>query len=129
MVSPDGACKSFDAAANGYARAEGVAVVVLARELAGSVPWTALRHAPYAKILACQSNNNGFQDKGITFPSTTAQADLAKQARPIPLKFRLFLIDHSEHVATSSASAWGDICQSSQYFHISCMPCRGALLC
>ena len=80
MVSPDGSCKSFDAAANGYARAEGVAVVVLKREHAGEVPWSTLRHEPYARILACDTNNNGFQDKGITFPSTAAQADLAKQA-------------------------------------------------
>lgn len=31
MLSPDGACKSFDAGANGYVRADGAAAVVLCR--------------------------------------------------------------------------------------------------
>ena len=38
MTSPDGACKSFDSTANGYARAEGVACVVIKRQMEGAQP-------------------------------------------------------------------------------------------
>ena len=36
MTSPDGMCKSFDSTANGYARAEGVACVVIKRQMEGA---------------------------------------------------------------------------------------------
>jgi 3-oxoacyl-(acyl-carrier-protein) synthase len=80
MVSPDGACKSFDASANGYARAEGVAAVVLKRAGLAGVPWAAPRE-PYARIVGCDTNNDGFTEKGITFPSGDAQSELGTKAR------------------------------------------------
>lgn len=80
MVSPDGACKSFDASANGYARAEGVAAVVLRRAGLAGVPWAAPREA-HAQIVGCDTNNDGFTEKGITFPSSEAQSDLGLKVR------------------------------------------------
>lgn len=68
MLSPTGACRSFDAAADGYARSEGVAVLVLSRV---DSPNTA-----YLQIVGEGCNSDGYTPKGITFPSATAQSAL-----------------------------------------------------
>ena len=79
MLSPDGACKAFDASANGYVRSDGMAVMVLAR--AGlpreAVSWT-LR-PPLATILASGTMHDGHTPEGIVYPNGAAQRDLAGQ--------------------------------------------------
>ncbi|MEB4211290.1 type I polyketide synthase [Mycobacterium sp. 94-17] len=68
FLSPDGRCKAFDDAADGYARGEGGAVVVikpLARALADG-------DDIYAEILGTAVSQDGHTD-GITVPSADAQ--------------------------------------------------------
>ncbi|MCE7984893.1 MAG: SDR family NAD(P)-dependent oxidoreductase [Caldilinea sp. CFX5] len=68
MLSPDGRCKSFDARANGYVRAEGCGVVVLkplSRALADGDPI-------YAVIRGSATNQDG-RSNGLTVPNGRAQ--------------------------------------------------------
>jgi len=75
MLSPDGRCKTFDAAANGYVRSEGCAVVVLKR----------LSHAVadgdrvLALIRGSAVNQDG-PSSGLTVPNGLAQAALIRSA-------------------------------------------------
>jgi acyl transferase domain-containing protein/NADPH:quinone reductase-like Zn-dependent oxidoreductase/SAM-dependent methyltransferase/acyl carrier protein len=74
MLSPHDRCHSFDAAADGYVRAEGGGVFVLkplSSALADGDPI-------HATILASAVNCDG-HTKGIFFPSETAQADLLRE--------------------------------------------------
>src|ERR1700743_1175483 len=68
FLAPDGRCKAFDQSADGYARGEGGAVVVI-KPLA-----QALRDgdAVYAQILGTAVSQDGHTD-GITVPSAEAQ--------------------------------------------------------
>jgi len=72
MLSPDGRCYSFDERANGYCRSEGIAVVVLESA-------RVCQHG-HAKLSGSSVNNDGFTPKGITFPSSEAQAQNAVDA-------------------------------------------------
>ena len=79
--SVQGICKSFDASANGYARADGIAIVVLRKAgLKEQIGTWAARH-PYAQVLACATNNDGHTKEGITFPSGPAQKALAQEVK------------------------------------------------
>lgn len=69
MLSPDGACKSFDQSANGFARSEGIAVIVLTTNRMA-------KHSPYAKVLGSGVNNGGWNPSGITFPNGQMQKEL-----------------------------------------------------
>ncbi|MBE9099714.1 beta-ketoacyl synthase N-terminal-like domain-containing protein [Vacuolonema iberomarrocanum] len=75
MLSPDGRCRSFDAAANGFVRAEGCGLVVLKRlrdaVQAGDRIW--------AVILGSATNHDG-RTSGLTVPNGPAQQALIRQA-------------------------------------------------
>jgi len=75
MLSPDGRCKSFDATANGYARSDGVGMVVL-KPLDKAV---ADGDSIYAVIHGSAVNQDG-RTKGITVPSGPAQKRVMREA-------------------------------------------------
>ncbi|WP_437970634.1 type I polyketide synthase [Sorangium sp. So ce260] len=74
-LSPDGRCKTFDAAANGYVRAEGCGVVVLKRlsdaQRDGDRVWAVVRGSAI--------NQDG-RSTGLTAPNVLAQQALLRQA-------------------------------------------------
>lgn len=75
MLSPDGKCKAFDAAANGFVRGEGAGMVLLkplAKALQDGDPI-------HAVILGSSINQDGHTN-GISLPSPEAQARLVKEA-------------------------------------------------
>lgn len=71
FLSPDGSCYSFDHRANGYARGEGFAVLVLKRlsSVAQGDPVRAL-------VRSIATNEDGYTPGGITQPSKDMQARL-----------------------------------------------------
>ncbi|MGE0230436.1 MAG: SDR family NAD(P)-dependent oxidoreductase [Flavobacteriaceae bacterium] len=75
MLAPDGYSKSFNAAANGYARADGVGVVLLKRldkAIADGDPI-------YATVLGSAVNQDG-RSKGITVPTVVSQKAVIRAA-------------------------------------------------
>lgn len=74
-LSPDGTCKAFDAAADGFGRGEGCGVVVLKRLS------TALADGDriWCTINGSAANNDG-PSNGLTAPSPTAQEELLRRA-------------------------------------------------
>lgn len=83
MLSPDGRCKAFDAAANGFVRGEGVGVVLLKPLESARADGDSI----YAVIRATGVNQDG-RTSGITVPSLAAQRALiietCRQARVTP---------------------------------------------
>ncbi|HEX4423049.1 MAG TPA: beta-ketoacyl synthase N-terminal-like domain-containing protein, partial [Kofleriaceae bacterium] len=75
MLAPDGRCKSFDAAANGYVRAEGCGVVVIKR-LSAAVRD---RDRIYAVIRGSAVTQDG-RTHGLTAPSGRAQEQAIRAA-------------------------------------------------
>lgn len=73
FVSPDSVCYSFDARANGYARGEGIAAVVLKPVRDAVKDGDMIR----AVIRGTASNQDG-HTPGMTQPSTTAQEKLVR---------------------------------------------------
>jgi acyl transferase domain-containing protein/acyl carrier protein len=75
MLSPDGRCKPFDAAANGYVRGEGCGVVMVKR-LEDAVE---ARDHILAVIIGSAVNQNG-RSSGFTVPNGPAQQALIRSA-------------------------------------------------
>lgn len=74
-LSPDGACKTFDKAADGYARGEGCGVIVLKR-LSDAL---AAGDRVLAVIRGSAVNHDG-RSSGLTVPNPAAQQDVVRQA-------------------------------------------------
>lgn len=75
MLAPDGRCKSFDARANGYARADGVGIVVLKTLRQAQQDGDAI----YAVIMGSAVNQDG-HSAGITVPNGEAQQIVMRDA-------------------------------------------------
>jgi myxalamid-type polyketide synthase MxaF len=74
-MAPDGRCKAFDAAANGYVRGEGAGVIVLKR-LSDAL---AAGDRIYCVIAGSAVNNDG-PSNGLTAPNPKAQEDVLTTA-------------------------------------------------
>ncbi|KAM4844089.1 fatty acid synthase [Thomomys bottae] len=70
MLSPEGTCKSFDEAGNGYCRSEAVVAMLLLKK--------SLARRVYATILNAGTNTDGFKEQGVTFPSGEVQEQLLR---------------------------------------------------
>jgi len=75
MLAPDGRCKTFDEAADGYVRSEGCAVVVLKRLKDATKEGDRI----LAVVRGSAVNHDG-RSAGLTAPSSHAQAALLKEA-------------------------------------------------
>lgn len=74
-LSPDGACRTFDAAANGYVRSEGCAVVVLQRQADAEANGNRI----HALVSGCAINQDG-KTSGLAAPNGRAQRSVIRAA-------------------------------------------------
>ncbi|KAF4797413.1 Fatty acid synthase [Turdus rufiventris] len=70
LLSPDGACKTFDVSGNGYCRSEAAVVVLLTKR--------SMAKRIYATIVNAGVNTDGFKEQGVTFPSGKMQEQLVR---------------------------------------------------
>ncbi len=75
MLAADGRCKTFDASADGYARAEGCAALVLKR-----LDDAAAHGDPILAVLPGTAINHDGRSSGITVPNGAAQQAVVRQA-------------------------------------------------
>ena len=74
MLSPDGQCRAFDAAANGFVRAEGAGALVLRSSAAAMTR----RDRVHARILGSGINQDG-RTPGLAMPNGQAQTQLLRE--------------------------------------------------
>jgi myxalamid-type polyketide synthase MxaB len=74
-LSPDGKCKTFDAAANGYGRGEGCGVIVLKR-LSDAIS----NDDVIAAVIRGSATNHDGSSSGFTVPNGLAQQELLRRA-------------------------------------------------
>ncbi|XP_077184140.1 fatty acid synthase [Paroedura picta] len=70
MLSPEGACKSFDVSGNGYCRSEAVVAVFLTKK--------SMAKRIYSTIVNSGCNTDGFKEQGVTYPSGWMQQQLVR---------------------------------------------------
>lgn len=75
MMAPDGACKTFDAAADGFVRAEGCAVIALKR-LSDAVA----AGDPILAVIRGSAVNSDGRSSGLTVPNGPAQEAVLRKA-------------------------------------------------
>lgn len=75
MLSPDGACKTFDAGANGYVRGEGVAMLVLKR-----LSDAEAAHDHIVAVIRGSALNQDGRSSGLTVPNGPAQQAVIRAA-------------------------------------------------
>jgi acyl transferase domain-containing protein/SAM-dependent methyltransferase/acyl carrier protein len=75
MLAPDGRCKTFDAAADGYVRSEGCGIIVVKR-LQDAVS----NNDRILAVIRGSATNHDGRSGGLTAPSSRAQAALIREA-------------------------------------------------
>jgi acyl transferase domain-containing protein len=74
ILSPDGSCKTFDASANGFARAEGITAIYIKRLE------DAIRDGnPIRAIIRNTGSNSGGRSPSLTSPNSVAQEELIRR--------------------------------------------------
>ncbi|GGD19317.1 hypothetical protein GCM10011335_22770 [Aureimonas glaciei] len=73
MLAPDGRCKTFSAAADGYGRGEGVGMILVRRQSDAERDGD-----PILAVVRASGINHGGRAQSLTAPNTAAQADLLR---------------------------------------------------
>ena len=74
MLSTDGRCRHFDAAASGYVRGDGICAIVLKKQRAAEMNGDTIR----AIVRGSGINHDGTKE-GLTLPNPKALADLVRE--------------------------------------------------
>ncbi|KAF9794028.1 hypothetical protein SFRURICE_010511, partial [Spodoptera frugiperda] len=71
LLSPEGACKSFDNSANGYVRSEAIVAIFLQKAKDS--------RRVYAQVVYGKTNCDGYKEHGILYPASATQKVLLKE--------------------------------------------------